>query len=86
LIEQKILGVYHITSRGMITWYDLVQAIFKKTGEQVEVKPIPSSEFPTKAKRPAFSLLSTKKIKAIPGITLIDWQEGLHNLLANIDT
>ncbi|MDZ7807169.1 MAG: sugar nucleotide-binding protein [Gracilimonas sp.] len=70
----------------MITWYDLAKAIFKKTGEPVEVKPIPSSEFPTKAKRPAFSLLSTKKIAAIPGITLIDWQDGLHNLLANIDT
>lgn len=86
LIDQNISGVYHITSTGMITWYDLAQAIFKKTGEQVDVKPIPSSEFPTKAKRPAFSLLSTKKIAAVPGITLTNWQEGLHNLLANIDT
>jgi dTDP-4-dehydrorhamnose reductase len=86
LIDQNISGLYHITSRGMITWYDLAQAIFKKTGEQVVVKPISSSEFPTKAKRPAFSLLSTKKIAAVPGITIMDWQEGLHNLLANIDT
>lgn len=86
LIEQNISGLYHFTSRGMITWYELAQAIFKKNGEPVELKPISSSEFPTKAKRPAFSLLSTKKIAAIPGITLTDWQDGLHNLLANIDT
>ena len=86
LIDQNISGLYHITSRGMITWYDLAQAIFKKTGEPVKVKPISSSEYPTKAKRPAFSLLSTKKIAAVPKITLTDWQEGLHKLLANIDT
>lgn len=86
LIEQNKSGHYHITSKGMITWYELAQAIFKKTGEPVELKPIPSSEFPTKAKRPSFSLLSTRKIAAVPGITLTDWQEGLHNLLANIDT
>lgn len=86
LTEQKISGIYHISSKGMITWYDLAKAIFKKTGEPVEVKPIPGSEFPTKAQRPAFSLLSTKKIEAVPGITITDWQEDLHKLLANIDT
>lgn len=86
LLEQNIAGTYHISSQGMITWYDLAKAIFQKTGEQVEIKPIPTSEFPTKAKRPAFSLLSTKKIANIPGVTLIDWQDGLHSLLANIDT
>ncbi|MDR9417516.1 dTDP-4-dehydrorhamnose reductase [Gracilimonas sp.] len=86
LVEEKKSGIYHITSHGKITWFEFAKEIFRQTGMQVQVNGVSSSEFPTKATRPAFSLLSTKKIANIPGATLIEWQEGLKQLLGELDT
>lgn len=84
LIMEGASGIYHQTSKGKITWYEFAKEIFAETEMNVEVKPVSSSEFQTKAKRPAFSLLNTEKIANIPGTSLIDWKEGLTNLLAEI--
>lgn len=85
LIDKNKSGVYHLTSLGKITWYEFAKEIFNQAGLDVKVNPVSGSEFPTNAARPAFSLLSTKKIANIPGATLIEWQEGLKNLMAELN-
>lgn len=84
LVQENKGGIYHLCSQGKITWYEFAKEIFEQSGTQINLKPVGSSEFPTKAKRPAFSLLNTQKISNIPGVSLIDWKEGLTNLLAEL--
>ncbi|MBO6586105.1 MAG: dTDP-4-dehydrorhamnose reductase [Gracilimonas sp.] len=84
LIDQKEKGIFHLTSTGKITWYDFASEIFKQAGVRINLQPVDSSEFPTKAKRPAFSLLSTEKIANISGVSLIEWEEGLKLMLAEL--
>ncbi|MGN8226844.1 dTDP-4-dehydrorhamnose reductase [Gracilimonas sp. BCB1] len=84
LIDQGKEGVFHLTSNGKITWYDFASEIFKQAGVSIKLNPVDSSEFPTKAKRPAFSLLSTEKIANISGVTLVEWEEGLKTMLAEL--
>lgn len=84
LIQEKESGIFHLSSTGETTWYEFAKEIFSQQGIEVVVKAVDSSEFPTKAKRPAFSLLSTQEIANIPGVLLINWKEGLKTMLADI--
>lgn len=84
LLSQNTNGTYHITSKGLITWYDFAQAIFEISGIEVNVEGVDSNAFPTKAKRPYFSKLSTKKIQNIEGSRMVDWQDGLQKLLKQL--
>ncbi|WP_020402060.1 dTDP-4-dehydrorhamnose reductase [Gracilimonas tropica] len=84
LIQEKESGIFHLSSTGETSWYEFAKEIFSQQGIEVGVKAVDSSEFPTKAKRPAFSLLSTQKIANIPGVLLINWKEGLKTMLADI--
>lgn len=84
LVQEDQSGIFHLCSEGKITWYEFAKEIFERTGIQVNLESVSSSEFTTKAKRPAFSLLNTQKIANIPGVSLINWKEGLTNLLAEL--
>ncbi|MEX0723629.1 MAG: dTDP-4-dehydrorhamnose reductase [Gracilimonas sp.] len=84
LIENDASGIFHQSSQGKITWFEFAEEIFQQSDTKVKLTPVESSEFPTKAKRPAFSLLNTQKITNIPDVTLIDWKEGLKHLLAEL--
>lgn len=78
-------GIFHSTSNGLITWHEFAKEIFKQKGIKIKLNPVSSSEFPTKAKRPSFSKLSTKKISKIDGVELVDWKVGLKNLLEHVE-
>lgn len=56
-------GTYHYSNDGVISWYDFAMAIFQISGINVKVNPIPGSAYPSKAKRPAFSVMDKSKIK-----------------------
>ncbi|PAU93287.1 dTDP-4-dehydrorhamnose reductase [Aliifodinibius salipaludis] len=81
LLGTGAMGTYHVTSKGLITWYDLAKAIFKKSDIEVHVEAVDSDAFPTKAKRPYFSKLGTQKIEDIEDSKIVDWRKGLQNLL-----
>lgn len=81
LLRQQEKGTYHITSEGLITWYDFAKAIFEISEIEVSLKKVTSDAFPTKANRPYFSKLSTHKIEKVKGSELINWKEGLQKLL-----
>jgi dTDP-4-dehydrorhamnose reductase len=82
LLQQEENGVFHISSEGVITWFDFAKAIFEIKGIDISVKPVSSAEFKTKAKRPLFSKLNTQKIENVPGIEIKDWKENLSDLLS----
>lgn len=71
-------GIYHYSNRGKISWYDFAVAIKGAAGLSCAVNPIPSSSYPTPAKRPSFSLLDCSKIQSNYGIKIPDWKESLH--------
>ena len=84
LLNMSKSGVYHISSRGKISWADFTEEIFKQANIAITLYRIPSSEFPTKAKRPAFSLLSTQKLEK-EGLKVLAWKEGLSVLLKKLN-
>ncbi|RZK60852.1 MAG: NAD-dependent epimerase/dehydratase family protein [Pedobacter sp.] len=79
---EKKYGVYHFSNEGVTSWYDFAKAIFDYSGTEVKVNPIPTSAYPTKAKRPHFSVMDKSKIKADYNIQVPYW---LNSLKACID-
>lgn len=71
-------GVYHLTAAGETTWYGFARAILEKCRmEGVKVLPISSAEYPAKARRPIYSVLSNAKLRRTFGIELPPWSEML---------
>lgn len=70
-------GVYHFSNQGMISWYEFAVAIKELTGNNCKINPIPTSQYPTPTKRPAYSVLDTTKIRQSFGIAIKDWKESL---------
>ena len=72
-----IPGIYHYSNEGEISWFTFAEEIKKRTGSHCLVLSIPSSGFPTPAKRPAYSLLDKTKIKKDYGLFIPEWQYSL---------
>jgi len=72
-----IPGIYHYSNEGETSWYSFAEEIRIKTGSSCRISPIPSSGFPTPAKRPAYSLLDKTKIKKDYGLHIPEWQSSL---------
>lgn len=70
-------GIYHFSNEGNISWYDFAVAIKELSGSSCLVNPIPTSEFPTPAKRPFYSILDKTRIQNRFGIKLKDWKQSL---------
>ncbi len=83
-------GIYHYTNSGVASWYDFSVAIFEEAKQRnfslkVErVIPITTAEYPTPARRPAYSVLSSKKISAVLGNHPPHWRQSLRKMLENI--
>ncbi|MFD0794962.1 dTDP-4-dehydrorhamnose reductase [Mucilaginibacter litoreus] len=71
-------GVYHYSNEGTATWFTFAEAIHRLAKTGVNVIPISTSEYPTPAKRPAYSVMDKSKIKQIFGIRIPQWQESLE--------
>lgn len=72
-----IAGIYHYSNEGEISWYDFALAIKKDINSNCEVNPIASSQYPTAAKRPQYSVLDKTKIKSVYGIDIKEWRSSL---------
>ena len=82
-------GLYHATAAGMTTWCGFAQAIFAEAARQgrlerraPRVVPIATSEYPTPAKRPANSVLSSARLESAFGVSIPDWRRGLEEALS----
>lgn len=77
-MEPKQKGIYHFTCGGSASWYDFANAIFAKHQlDKMNVTPVTTEEYPTPAKRPAYSVLDNTKLHKVFGISLPDWQSAL---------
>ncbi|NES83469.1 MAG: dTDP-4-dehydrorhamnose reductase [Moorea sp. SIO2B7] len=82
--------IYHFTNSGVASWYDFAVAIFEEAkllGFPLKVEkivPISTPEYPTPAKRPAYSVLSTKKISTVLENHPPHWRQGLRNMLQQL--
>jgi len=70
-------GIYNYSNEGVISWFEFAEEIKDIINSPCEVKPIPTSGYPTPAKRPAYSVLDKTKIQETLGIQLKDWKESL---------
>ena len=68
---------FHFTNEGQITWHDFATAVMEIGGKTCKVNPITTDQYPTKAKRPAYSVLDLSKIKEYARIEIPDWKESL---------
>ncbi len=77
-------GVYNFSNSGVCSWYDFAKAIHDLAGIKCHVKPIPSSQYPTPATRPYYSVLNTQKIAQVTG-TPRHWREALADCMQRLE-
>jgi dTDP-4-dehydrorhamnose reductase len=82
----RIGGVYHCTSAGATSWFGFAEAIREASGSKCQLLPIPTSEYPAPAHRPAYSVLDTGKFRKTFGLTLPDWRQSLALCLADLSS
>ena len=88
--KRAALGTYHVCAAGECTWHEFARAIFAAAHaaslirRPLEVVPIASAEYPTKARRPAYSVLDTARIRAAFGIHLPPWRDGLDAVIGEL--
>ncbi|WP_333807779.1 dTDP-4-dehydrorhamnose reductase [Flavobacterium sp.] len=70
-------GIYNFSNEGQCSWYDFAAAIFHQKRIEIDLKSIPTTSYPTPAKRPSYSVLDKTKIKKVFGIKLKDWKASL---------
>ena len=83
-IMNKISGIYHLSCKGETSWYGFAKAILEYSNSNLpsaKLISIPTSEYPTPAKRPARSVLSNAKIARVLGIEMPLWDEALRQCL-----
>ena len=74
-------GIYNFSNEGNISWYDFANEIKQLISADCKIDPIPTSDYPTPAKRPANSLMNKDKIKSNFAYTPIDWRVSLKNCI-----
>jgi dTDP-4-dehydrorhamnose reductase len=92
LLQQDTVesGIYHVTNSGVTSWYDFAIAIFEEARalgwvlNVQDVTPITTADYPTPAKRPAYSPLSGQKISGILGKHPPHWRQGLRQMLTHL--
>ncbi|KAA6301428.1 MAG: dTDP-4-dehydrorhamnose reductase [Candidatus Ordinivivax streblomastigis] len=75
-------GIYHYSNEGITTWFEFTELIHQLAGiTTCNVHPIPTSQYPTKATRPMYSVLDKTKIKQTVGIIVPQWEESLKRCI-----
>ena len=92
LLQSETTGIYHFTNSGVVSWYDFAIAIFEEAralGFPLKVQrviPITTADYPTPAVRPAYSVLSGKKITETLGDYPPYWRDSLRKMLKQLHT
>lgn len=84
-MDQHKNKIYHYTNEGVCSWYDFATAIMEQLNLKCKVNPIPSSAYPTKAKRPFYSVLDKSQIKTDFGLKIPYWTDGLKRCLKQLE-
>lgn len=74
-------GIYHFTNEGSASWFDFTRAIYELSGADPSlVSPIATADYPTKARRPLYSILDKTKIKNTYKLNIRPWEDALASL------
>lgn len=85
MIQSDRFGTYHAANTGYCSWYEFAKAIFAEAGKKIEVLPVSSDEYPSKAKRPHNSRLDTSKLTENGFKQLPSWQDALHRFMTELN-
>jgi len=77
-------GIYHYSNEGITSWYDFARAIFDIAGTNVKVIPVKTSEYVTRAIRPAYSVMDKSKIKNEFGMEIPYWRDSLISCISKL--
>lgn len=80
VIEEELFdkqGIYHFSNEGVCSWYDFAKEICELSGNTCDIQPCHSDEFPSKVKRPHFSVLDKTKLKSAFNIKVPYWKDSL---------
>ena len=77
LIRTGRYGLYHIVNHGQCSWYDFAARIFELLGRPVTIKQVRSADYPSKARRPRYSVLKNARLAALGLDDLRPWPEAL---------
>jgi len=78
-------GIYNFSNEGQCSWYYFAKKIFEFNNIKINLEPIPTTSFPTPAKRPSYSVLDKSKIKMIFGAEVKYWEESLRKTVKKIN-
>lgn len=85
--KPEINGIFHWSDAGVASWYDFAVAIQQLAlakgllDQSIPIAPIPTSEYPTPAKRPAYSVLDKRSAEEVSGVKTVHWQQQLSMML-----
>ena len=77
-------GITHATNSGRCSWFEFACEIVKLAGLSTPVRPIPSSEYPTSTRRPAFSVLDCSRTERLAGVRIRHWRDALAEFLRRV--
>ena len=83
-MDAPAYGIYHYSNEGVASWYDFAHAIFRTAEMNVKVNPIPSSQYPTRAERPNFSVLDKSKVKKAFAQEIPHWMDSLDKCIGRL--
>jgi dTDP-4-dehydrorhamnose reductase len=82
--DELTYGIFNYSNEGECSWFEFAQKIKEFSGSSIEINPVPTSAYPTKAKRPAYSLLDKSKIKNIYNVDVPNWEVSLKEELKHL--
>ena len=80
-VQNEKVEIYHYSNEGVLSWYDFAKEIMKMAKIECQINPIETSEYPTPATRPHYSLLNKSKIKKEFDIMVPYWKDSLDKCL-----
>ncbi|QJX47417.1 dTDP-4-dehydrorhamnose reductase [Hymenobacter taeanensis] len=83
--QNQQYGIYHYSNEGLTSWYDFAKAIFELSNTTVRTLPIRTAEYPTKATRPAYSVMDKSKAKTQLGVSIPHWRDSLEVCISRLE-
>jgi dTDP-4-dehydrorhamnose reductase len=83
--QSRKYGLYHFSNDGAVSWFEFAKTIFELSNIKIDLKAIPTTDYPTPAVRPKFSVLNKDKIKNSFNIEIKKWTTSLKTSLSNYD-
>jgi dTDP-4-dehydrorhamnose reductase len=83
LIRQGQSGVFHVANQGQATWFDVAARVFERAGRPDLLTPCLTADYPTKARRPPYSVLDTARAEQLLGGPLPKWEDAVERFLSS---